>query len=75
MRGTAAMLRAGYCIMVGVPGRCQRTVSGQATVKPKGASRKRRTFGDVTFRMVDGGEDRLANIIPKDPDGNKAAIQ
>lgn len=49
--------------------------SGQATLKPKGASKKRRTFGLVKFTKVDGGEGRLTNIIAKDSDASKAGLQ
>ena len=48
---------------------------GQAALKFKGASKKKRTFGKVEFLKVDSGEGRLANIIQKDADASKATMQ
>ena len=48
---------------------------GQAALKFKGASKKKRTFGKVEFLKVDSGEGRLANIIQKDADASKASMQ
>lgn len=51
------------------------TWAGQAPIKFKGASKKKRTFGKVEFLKVDRSEGRLANIILKDEDASRADLQ
>lgn len=36
----------------------------QLPLKPKGYSKKKRTFGEVTFQFVDGVEGRFAGLLP-----------
>lgn len=38
--------------------------AAQALLKPKGHSKKRRTFGDVTFRRMDSAEGRFVGLLP-----------
>ena len=52
------------------------TWGGQAVMKLKGASEKKRTFGAVQFNKADdSGEGLLANIIKKDIDAMQAGLQ
>jgi hypothetical protein len=40
----------------------------QLPIVHKGVSKKRRTFGSVTLRFVDGAEGRFAGLLPASPD-------
>ena len=39
--------------------------SAQPRLKPKGVSKRRRTFGPVTFEFMDGVEGRFAGLLPR----------
>lgn len=38
--------------------------AAQELLKPKGHSKKRRTFGELTFRFMDGVEGRFVGLLP-----------
>lgn len=38
--------------------------AAQVLLKPKGHSKKRRTFGDATFRRMDSAEGRFVGLLP-----------
>lgn len=38
---------------------------GQANIKPKGVSKKKRTFGEVTFRFFTEFQGRFMNLLPQ----------
>ena len=40
----------------------------QPQLKPKGHSKKKRTFGEVTFQFADGAEGRFAGLLPAPDD-------
>jgi len=42
--------------------------AAQVSLKPKGYSKKRRTFGDATFRRMDSAEGRFVGLLPERAD-------
>ena len=38
---------------------------GQATIKPKGVSKKKRTFGEVKFRFFTEAQGRFVDLLPR----------
>ena len=49
----------------------------QELLKPKGYSKKKRTFGQLTFRHMDGAEGRFVGLLPvrKDEPSGGASLQ
>lgn len=46
--------------------------TAQLPIKPKGPSKKKRTFGEVTLQFADGAQGRFAGLLPAaddDPGG------
>ena len=39
--------------------------SAQVLIKPKGYSKKKRTFGEVQFQKIDSTEGRLSGLLPR----------
>lgn len=39
--------------------------SAQVLIKPKGYSKKKRTFGEVQFQKIDSAEGRLSGLLPR----------
>lgn len=42
--------------------------SAQVLIKPKGYSKKKRTFGEVQFQKIDSAEGRLSGLLPRAKD-------
>ena len=45
----------------------------QPLIKPKGHSKRKRTFGEVAFQYADHGEGRFAGLLPA-PDGTPSGV-
>ncbi len=46
--------------------------TAQLPITPKGPSKKKRTFGEVTLQFVDGAEGRFAGLLPVPDDLSKS---
>lgn len=44
---------------------------GQATIKPKGVSKKKRTFGEVSFRFFTEAQGRFLGLLPAAAEASK----
>jgi hypothetical protein len=47
--------------------------SAQVPVKPKGVSKRKKTFGEPQFQLFDGGQGRFANLLPVKDDTDQTA--
>ncbi|MFM9969716.1 MAG: hypothetical protein ACKVQK_15100 [Burkholderiales bacterium] len=49
--------------------------SAQVLIKPKGYSKKKRTFGEVQFLKIDGAQGRFSALLPGAKDGESRPLQ
>ena len=48
--------------------------SAQVLIKPKGYSKKKRTFGEVQFQKIDSTEGRLSGLLPRAKNGQRRPL-